>query len=234
MPALGWQRLAQRERYPDAPDYRSVRYAYRRRLDRFQLRAILDGVAIERDARLLEVGCATGELLAELGRLGLRTVGVDINEHSVQRVGTGVVAAGDALRLPFPDECFSLVISAHVIEHVESVQDFLSEATRVLAPGGQLFLAFPAEPVRGLFAMWSSLKLYYDPFKARRIHLHRLTPMKLAASMAPNSPLRAQKALFCLAPLPQFFTVFSKQPAALQAAPMGSARDETGMAAVVR
>jgi SAM-dependent methyltransferase len=52
---------------------------------------------------------------------------------------------GDATRLPFPDASFDAVTMFDVIEHVPDDAAALSEALRVLRPGGCLLLSTPNE-----------------------------------------------------------------------------------------
>jgi ubiquinone/menaquinone biosynthesis C-methylase UbiE len=46
--------------------------------------------------------------------------------------------------LPFGDNSFDLVVCTEVLEHVRDVQLLLSEARRVLEPGGRLAVTTPA------------------------------------------------------------------------------------------
>ena len=46
--------------------------------------------------------------------------------------------------LPFGDSSFDLVLCAETIEHVRDLQFLLSEARRVLEPGGRLAITTPA------------------------------------------------------------------------------------------
>ena len=52
--------------------------------------------------------------------------------------------------LPFADGSFDLVVCTETLEHVRDLQLFLSEARRVLVPGGRLAITTPAH--RGLIA----------------------------------------------------------------------------------
>lgn len=47
---------------------------------------------------------------------------------------------GDALALPFSDDTFDLVLSQATLEHVTDPQQAVDEMTRVLRPGGKLYI----------------------------------------------------------------------------------------------
>lgn len=50
---------------------------------------------------------------------------------------------GDLFRLPFNNQAFDAVVFAEVLEHITNPVEALSEISRVLSPGGQLFLTTP-------------------------------------------------------------------------------------------
>jgi SAM-dependent methyltransferase len=56
----------------------------------------------------------------------------------------GIDVVADAHRLPFPGRCFSGVVMLDVLHHLERPVEFLSEASRVLKPGGRLAMIEPA------------------------------------------------------------------------------------------
>ena len=56
----------------------------------------------------------------------------------------GIDVVADAHRLPFPPEYFSGVVMLDVLHHLERPIEFLSEASRVLKPGGRLAMIEPA------------------------------------------------------------------------------------------
>jgi SAM-dependent methyltransferase len=96
--------------------------------------------------RVLDVGCGTGRLLAELDRHGL-AVGLDLSDEALRfcrERGHERVLKGDLLRLPFPDGCFDVVTALDVLEHIEDHVGALRECARVLAPGGRMFIFVPA------------------------------------------------------------------------------------------
>ena len=50
---------------------------------------------------------------------------------------------GDALRLPFANECFDLVIAAEVLEHLGDDRAAMAELARVTRPGGTVAVTVP-------------------------------------------------------------------------------------------
>ena len=96
--------------------------------------------------RVLDVGCGTGRMLTELGRLG-RATGADLSDEALRfcrERGHDRVLKADLCHLPFPDDAFDLVTALDVLEHVEDHVGALAECRRVLAPGGRLFIFVPA------------------------------------------------------------------------------------------
>jgi len=96
--------------------------------------------------RALDVGCATGALLAALRDSGWEPQGVDISEAQAEygkaRFGLPIYA-GSLKAAAFRPESFDLVHASHLIEHLNSPSSFLDEAARILAPGGLLALTTP-------------------------------------------------------------------------------------------
>jgi len=97
-------------------------------------------------AAVLDVGCGQGTALDLFARAGMRPIGITVNAADLDacRVRGFDVRAMDQSFLDFPDASFDLVWCRHCIEH--SVMPFftLHELTRVLKPGGVLYLEVPA------------------------------------------------------------------------------------------
>lgn len=123
---------------------------------------ILDAIAVRGDEQVLDMGCGRGAVLtAVAARLTTgRATGIDLwsthdqsgNARDVTlRNATleGVrdrieVETGDMRALPFPDGSFSLVVSSLAIHNIPGADGrakAVSEAWRVLAPGGRLAIA---------------------------------------------------------------------------------------------
>jgi ubiquinone/menaquinone biosynthesis C-methylase UbiE len=99
---------------------------------------------LSRERAFLEIGCADGMIGAALCEQGQRVSGVDMDDSLDQRAVRAGVAfvEADAARLPFGDESFDVVYSYNTFEHVAQPDAALSEAIRVLRPGGRLYLDF--------------------------------------------------------------------------------------------
>jgi SAM-dependent methyltransferase len=95
----------------------------------------------------LDLGCGDGRLstLLDADELTL----ADVSDVALQRAALRLPAV-DAIALipdaplPLPDNAFDLVLCTETIEHVRDVQLLLSEARRVLRPGGRLAVSTPA------------------------------------------------------------------------------------------
>ncbi len=102
-----------------------------------------------RDLDIYDVGCGAGGFLGPLSAFGTVT-GFDdspeLVDHCHARGFPATVRAG-ALELPVPDASADLVTYFDVIEHIPDDVAALTEAARVLRPGGMVFLSTPAYQV---------------------------------------------------------------------------------------
>jgi SAM-dependent methyltransferase len=99
-----------------------------------------------RPARLLDIGCGSGTLLALLKRRGFEVSGFDsssvaariANENDID------VIVGERLQdAGFLDGGFDLVTLFHVLEHVSDPRSVLAEVHRILQPNGRMILQVP-------------------------------------------------------------------------------------------
>lgn len=97
----------------------------------------------ERSDRVLDIGCGNGRfVLFQKERCG-ELVGIDAGAHFAPEPLASVdLARGDVRLLPFAAASFDKAYSLDVLEHLteDGVVRMLSEARRVLKPGGRLFL----------------------------------------------------------------------------------------------
>ncbi|HML18811.1 MAG TPA: class I SAM-dependent methyltransferase [Bryobacteraceae bacterium] len=98
-----------------------------------------------KDARVLDIGCANGGLLAELRKLGFsRLTGIDPSPACVRntaRLGL------ESKKGSFSDLAglgrFDLIIVSHVLEHVHDLRSALEAIRRILAPAGLVYAETP-------------------------------------------------------------------------------------------
>jgi O-antigen/teichoic acid export membrane protein/SAM-dependent methyltransferase len=105
--------------------------------------------------RLLDLGCGSGYWSERIGRLypWMKVVGVDFGQAFIEkaqeryRLPNLEFQREDFLALSFPDSSFDVVYADNTIEHSFDVRRTLSEAFRVLRPGGTLVAALPPDGV---------------------------------------------------------------------------------------
>lgn len=97
--------------------------------------------------RILDAGCGSGPLLAELRDRGAIVTGIDSStamlELARRRLGRDANLTVADLRdpLPFPDNAFDDVIASLVLHYLEDWAPTLSELHRILTPGGRLIVS---------------------------------------------------------------------------------------------
>ncbi|MFD4998328.1 bifunctional 2-polyprenyl-6-hydroxyphenol methylase/3-demethylubiquinol 3-O-methyltransferase UbiG [Streptomyces buecherae] len=94
--------------------------------------------------RMLDIGCGGGLLAERFARAGAQVTGVDPSGPSLKAAAEHARAEGLSIRyqegfaeqLDFPDASFDLVYCCDTLEHVTDTSRAISEAVRVLKPGG--------------------------------------------------------------------------------------------------
>lgn len=192
---------------PGPADFR--RYARNQRWDRGHLRTVRRLLDPQPGARILEVGSGRGHLTKRLDELGAIATGIDLNAEAVASSVARDIRAMNVQQLEFGDGEFDQLIAIHAIEHLPDIRAAFGEMARVLRPGGRMLLIYPAEPIRGLFAVPDAIIIYRNPFKARELHRHKLRPSKVCAigRVAGLEPVHSE---FQLLSSPQFATVLRK------------------------
>ena len=114
-------------------------------------RVLLDALAPNAH-RVLDIGCGDGTLTFRLAQRSDRVWGVDDSllplrlargEFERRSGRPPLVTNADARRLPFSDDTFDCIVLADVIEHIDAPDGVMSEAHRVLRPGGQIVVTTP-------------------------------------------------------------------------------------------
>lgn len=125
---------------------------------RFRVSTFLRLVDAEPARSLVDLGCGSGSLLADIGarRPDMTLCGVDLSEAQIEanRIGTPLVQwYSTDLDRPLPEaalppERFDVVVASEIIEHVAHPEFFLANALQLAAPGGRLLLSTQSGPLR--------------------------------------------------------------------------------------
>ena len=117
------------------------------------------------NARVLDVGCGTGDLSIKIfEKTAAQVVGVDFC-HPMLQLATRKASRvrfleGDALRLPFVDGAFDAVTIGFALRNFASTEAGLSELHRVLKPGGVIAILEFSKPVTPIVR--ELLEFYYS------------------------------------------------------------------------
>ena len=137
---------------------------------------------LDRSGRALDLGGGDGRLgaLLDTGELVVADVSPDALARAERRLPESVrVELEPDAPLPLGDGEFDLVLLADTIEHVRDVQLLLSEARRVLSPGGRLAVSTPAHG--RLTALRLLVRGFDSEFNPLSPHLRFLTARSLRA-----------------------------------------------------
>jgi len=116
---------------------------------------------MNKNQKLLELGCGRGEFLNEFVKCGLEVHGVDISDYSEKFFSELNFKKVDMEneKLPYQDNYFDFIYSKSFIEHFYYPEKIFKEAYRVLKPGGIIITLTPE---------WQYIyKSFYEDFTHR-------------------------------------------------------------------
>lgn len=111
---------------------------------------IFDQLNLPPSGRILDLGCGPGDLwyrnshrIPGRCHLFLSDLSVGMVKEARSRLGNLIkrldYSVSDAQELPFPDECFGVVLANHMLYHTQEIERALTEIRRVMVPGALLF-----------------------------------------------------------------------------------------------
>ena len=113
-------------------------------IDRRWRRAAVDALALRPGARVLDLGCGTGDFVVAVAARGACPIGVDLSagmlREARRRLPAHTLTRADALALPLRDASIDAVVSGFALRNLLSVAAALRESARVLRAGGRIAL----------------------------------------------------------------------------------------------
>lgn len=109
--------------------------------------AMLELAGVVGGRRILDAGCGSGPLFADLRDRGAEVCGIDSSSGMLRQARRRLGDDADlrladlAERLPFPDNTFDDVVACLVLHYLQDWGPTLAELRRVLVPGGRLIVS---------------------------------------------------------------------------------------------
>ncbi len=109
--------------------------------------AVLDApmrAALPASGRALDIGCGEGRFCRMMQDQGLQTIGLDVTDSLLERAQEldpkGIYQKGSAETLPFDDTSFDVAVFYLSLIDIPDFRSAISEAARVLRPGGRILV----------------------------------------------------------------------------------------------
>ncbi|MCK5235855.1 MAG: class I SAM-dependent methyltransferase, partial [Deltaproteobacteria bacterium] len=94
--------------------------------------------------RLLDIGCNEGRGLRIYESNGFYAEGLELNEKAAAEArARGFKVHADMLEEFLPEQSYDTVVMSNVLEHSLQPKEMLKHATRILKPGGQIWVSCP-------------------------------------------------------------------------------------------
>jgi len=146
-----------------APRYDLMNHLMTGGRDRAWRRQVARLTALPPGGRVLDVATGTGDIALTLARcyIGAQVMGLDFSLEMIQAgrskftapdLGERVVMmAGDALRLPFPNDSFDAAATGFALRNVTDIPLAFAEMLRVVRPGGRVVCLEISRPTLPFF-----------------------------------------------------------------------------------
>jgi SAM-dependent methyltransferase len=137
-----------------------------------------------RGLKVLEIGVGMGADYLEWLKAGANATGVDLSSASLQQARSRCDLAGfsadlqvaDAENLPFPSDSFDVVYSYGVMHHSPDTTRCISEAWRVLKPGGKAKIMIYHHPSVTGILLWLRYGIWQGKALRKSVYDHLESP----------------------------------------------------------
>jgi SAM-dependent methyltransferase len=101
----------------------------------------------DKNSKILDLGCGTGQSSCLLSRVGYRVTGFDYSqrfiEHARKNFPEVNFVQGEVTALPFIDDSFDALVTYNTIEHFDDLEKGLREVARVVKKNGLIIIQAP-------------------------------------------------------------------------------------------
>jgi ubiquinone/menaquinone biosynthesis C-methylase UbiE len=151
------------------------------RMSRRFYRLLLEHVELTPGATVLDVGCGTGTLLRKMANIcSINGFGIDMAKNMIveakRKCPEMDIQISRCEKTPFEDNTFDVVTTCMAYHHFSDKKGFAKEMSRILKPGGRLYIVDPYFPriirelINAVFNLvdtaggFSSLEEIYEDF----------------------------------------------------------------------
>lgn len=139
-------------------------------------------------ASVVEIGCGTGVMVDEIGKMGIEAVGFDIDRHSVEygKDAFGADLRGEAWNSKTLDRGCDLLVCVSVLEHIAQPRPLIAEFAKYCARwGAKAFISVPfLNKNRWKFLLDPDPSLPGTPFFDNDVHITHFSTLGLERCLA--------------------------------------------------
>ena len=173
---------------------------------KLHFKKIIELLDPQKNDMILDMGCNKGNLVKTLRNFSNKVYGCDINKEAIKDSNINGLKIVSTEKLDYDNNFFDKIISSHVIEHINNLENTIKEMERILKINGICVLIYPFEIIRGSNNFIEATIVYKNPFCSRKLHVNKLNPKKIQKL----TTMRLTKKGLFLAPYPTYYTVFKK------------------------
>ena len=105
---------------------------------------IISRFQINKESKILELGCGRGEFLNEFKKKEMKVLGIDLSNYAKEKFDIDVIICDLANdKIPLEDESFDVIFSKSFIEHFYFPEKIFLDAERLLKPSGKFINLTP-------------------------------------------------------------------------------------------
>lgn len=125
-------------------------YSYRKQIEQtsacFEKTAIAFYQKLKPHDSVLDVGCATGDFLLALRKIGLKGVGLELSSYAIEMAhkrGVENIIAGDLFTSDLNNQIFAGIHMSHVLEHLPDIHAVMQRVRNLLRNHGLIYIEVP-------------------------------------------------------------------------------------------